>query len=90
MELTKTDEPLKKLFFYRPKWMVWLFRLTVSLNLVVPCLVDGDHSYPAIVLAGCILAFWLDIGKLTWLSLVIMGLMLVINNNRLFWPPMIE
>jgi hypothetical protein len=77
---------LQRFLFYRPTWMIWLFRIIFSLNILIPCLVFEDHYYPAMVLLGSLLAYWLDVGKLTWLGLLILGLMTAINYNHLFYP----
>ena len=77
------QKPLtNNLLYYNNAVIEWTARFLFSINIVIPGLTDSDHAYPLDVLLIVLIAFWLFIGRLKWLSLFFLLLASLINYQH--------
>lgn len=76
---------ISKVLFFRPRWLIWIFRVILTFNFITPGFNNASHGYPLIVLVMAVLAYWLDLGRLTIFALVILFLATWINIDHFMY-----
>lgn len=75
-----------KYLLFDSKWIEWICRILISLNLVIPGFTYSIHFYPLNVLMITLLGFWLYLFKIKIISLLFLLFALYINYEHWGMP----
>ena len=78
----KLNNVLKNIF-YSNKFIDWVCRILISLNILMPGINYSDHFYPLDVLIITVVSFWLYISRLKVFCLLLLLFALFINYQHL-------
>lgn len=79
-------QKIRNIIFARPRWLIRVYRVLFTINCIIPIFAErhGSYFYPEDVFLFCIIAFWLDIIRFTWLAIVFLLLIFIVNYYHLF------
>lgn len=76
------SDSVSKVVFFRPVWLIWIFRILFTFNVILPGVNYGHLYYPLDVLVVAALAYWFDLGKMTIFALLLLFLATMINVDH--------